>query len=143
MNVSLARALLFPCFAAIVVSGCATRGGTANVTGGLFGRTDSAGSAYTKALQGGIVARSGVTLERGDNQRALEAEYRALEAAPGGQPVTWVGASAKGSVVAAAPYQVGTQNCRQYRHVLDVGGRQTTARGAACRNSDGTWTPLT
>ena len=77
-----------------------------------------------------------------DMQRALEAEYRALEAAPGGQPVVWQGSGVSGSVVAAAPYQVGSQNCRQYSHTLTVDGRQTVTRGAACRNEDGAWAPL-
>ncbi|RVL10855.1 hypothetical protein CN147_33640, partial [Sinorhizobium meliloti] len=71
------------------------------------------------------------------------AEYRALEAAPCGQPVAWQGRGVSGSVVAAAPYQVGSQNCRQYSHTVTVKSQQTTARGAACRNSDGSWTPLT
>jgi surface antigen len=94
-------------------------------------------------LQGGIVGRAGANLSSSDRSRALEAEYRALEAAAGGQAIAWKGDDASGQVIANAPYQVGRQNCRQYRHTLTVGGRETTARGAACRNSDGTWTPLT
>ena len=74
-----------------------------------------------------------------DKQRALEAEYRALEAAPGGQPVVWSGRTMSGQVVAAAPYQVGSQNCRQYTHTVTVDGKQTVARGSACRNDNGTW----
>jgi len=142
MASSLARVILLPCLVAVVVSGCATRGTT---TGGgmLTGGRGSGSSAFLSALQGGIVARSGLTLSGSDGQRALEAEYQALEAAPGGQPVAWEGRGAKGSVVAAAPYQVGAQNCRQYRHTLDAAGKQATVRGAACRNPDGTWTPLT
>lgn len=140
---SLARVILFPCLAAVVASGCASRAATTAGGGLLRGAPASASSAYLSALQGGIVARSGLTLGGSDGQRALEAEYRALEAAPGGQPVEWQGKGAKGNVVAAAPYQVGTQNCRQYRHTLEAGGKQATVRGAACRNPDGTWTPLT
>lgn len=141
MTLSLARVILFPCLAAALASGCATRGST--VGGGLLKSGNGGSAAYLNALQGGIAGRSGLTFSESDTQRALEAEYRALEAAPGGQPVTWESRNAKGSVVAAAPYQVGTQNCRQYRHVLEAGGKQATARGAACRNPDGTWTPLT
>lgn len=138
---SLARLILFPCLAAVVASGCASRG---NTGGGLLKSGGTSGSStYLSALQGGIVARSGLTLSGSDGQRALEAEYQALEAAPGGQPVVWEGRGAKGSVVAAAPYQVGTQNCRQYRHTLEAADKQATVRGAACRNPDGTWTPLT
>lgn len=125
-----------------VLSGCNTSGGSSG--GGLLGGRSGKGSTvYITALQGGIVQRSGVQLSNSDRQRALEAEYRALEAAPGGQPVVWSGGSTRGEVVAAAPYQVGAQNCRQYSHKLNTGGRLAEARGAACRNSDGTWTPLT
>ncbi|MGE8103324.1 hypothetical protein ACQKP1_06485 [Allorhizobium sp. NPDC080224] len=118
----------------LALAGCTTSSG---------GRTATANSAvYIAALQGGIVSRTGVELSRSQTQRALEAEYRALEAAPGGQPVTWAGGEVRGEVVAAAPYQVGQQNCRQFTHKVYRSGRELQARGAACRNSNGTWTPL-
>ncbi len=98
---------------------------------------------YIAALQGGLVSRNtAAQLSKADMQRALEAEYRALEAAPGGQPVVWQGQGVSGSVVAAAPYQVGSQNCRQYSHTLTSNGRDTATRGAACRNAEGAWEPL-
>jgi surface antigen len=126
-----------------VLSGCTTNSRPSTPGGGLLSRPSVTSTPYIASLQGGIVARSGVTLERNDLQRALEAEYRALEGARGGQPVAWSGDEARGQVVAAAPYQVGNQNCRQYNHTLTSGGRETKVRGAACRNPDGTWTPLT
>jgi surface antigen len=122
--------------ASLALAGCTTSGG---------GRTATAkanSAVYIAALQGGIVARTGVTLSRSETQRALEAEYRALEAAPGGQPVTWTSGEVRGEVIAAAPYQVGQQNCRQFTHKVVSGGRELQARGAACRNPNGTWTPL-
>lgn len=128
--------------ATAALSSCTTNGGLGS--GGLLSSRPASGSAvYITALQGGIVSRSGVELSDGDRLHALEAEYRALEAAPGGQPVAWTGRQASGQVVAAAPYQVGAQNCRQYTHKLTVGGVEKQARGAACRNASGTWTPLT
>lgn len=127
-----------------MLAGC----GTASRSGmggprGLLSPKPSASASYISALQGGIVGRTGVTLSASDRSRALEAEYRALEGAAVGQTVPWKGDDANGQVVANAPYQVGTQNCRQYRHTVTADGRDVTARGAACRNSDGTWTPLT
>jgi len=56
--------------------------------------------------------------------------------------VAWTGRGVSGQVVAAAPYQVGSQNCRQYTHTVVSDGREAKARGAACRNTNGTWTPL-
>lgn len=131
------RGAFFPLvFAAVAASGCST-----STTG--RGAEAKGAALYIAALQGGLVGRiPGASLSRADTQRALEAEYRALEAAPGGQPVTWQGKDMTGSVVAAAPYQVGSQNCRQYSHTVTTGGREIASRGAACRNADGSWTPL-
>ncbi|WP_190235448.1 hypothetical protein [Allorhizobium terrae] len=108
---------------------------------GLFGSSASA-SVYIRALQGGVVSHSGADLSNGQKQRALEAEYKALETSPSGQKVTWRDDDAAGEVVAAAPYQVGNQNCRQYKHTVTMDGKSYQGRGAACRNDDGTWTPL-
>ncbi|MBW8446285.1 MAG: hypothetical protein K0M49_11695 [Arenimonas sp.] len=141
MGVSRFRGVAVTALAALALSACTTGGGS---KGGLLSSDKSNPSAlYISALQGGIVSRAGVKLSDSELQRALEAEYRALEAAPGFQPVAWVGQSVSGQVVAAAPYQVGQQNCRQYVHKLNDKGRQIEARGAACRNPNGTWTPLT
>ncbi|MFB9951330.1 hypothetical protein ACFFP0_20985 [Rhizobium puerariae] len=127
-----------------VLAGCGTssRGGTGGPRS-LLSPKPAASTSYISELQGGIVGRTGVTLSASDRSRALEAEYRALEEAAVGQTIPWKGDDASGQVVVNAPYQVGTQNCRQYRHTVTAGGREATARGAACRNSDGTWTPLT
>ncbi|MCO6186676.1 hypothetical protein [Rhizobium sp. L1K21] len=127
----------------ITLAGCSTSSGGGSIAPLAF--SSSGSSTYLKALHGGIVSRvNGVQLDRTDSRLALEAEYRALEAAPGGQAVEWQGGDGvAGKVVAAAPYQVGSQNCRQYTHTLTLGMRSEVARGAACRNGDGTWTPLT
>lgn len=101
---------------------------------------------YIQALKGGLVSRiGGVKLSGSDKARALEAEYKVLEAAPSGQTVAWEGSGeVKGEVMAAVPYQVGSQNCRQYTHsvVIKDGAPPLVARGAACRNANGSWTPL-
>lgn len=138
------RGAFFPLLlAAVTVSGCTTTSGGKTALGGSSSGGLSGPGTYITALQGGLVSRNTATqLSKADMQRALEAEYRALEAAPGGQPVVWQGKGVSGSVVAAAPYQVGSQNCRQYSHTLTVEGRETATRGAACRNPEGAWTPL-
>jgi surface antigen len=125
---------------AVALSGCTTTKSAASR--GIFSGKPLASATFITALQGGIVGRSGVNLNDSDKQRALEAEYRALEGAAVGQPVLWTGKDVTGKVVAAAPYQVGSQNCRQYTHTLTVDGKDTVARGAACRNEDGSWSPL-
>jgi surface antigen len=134
----------YACLALLTVAlaGCGTTGKSGGGMSLLSGGS-SKGASYISALQGGIVGRTGAKLSDSDRARALEAEYRALEDAENGQAVSWKSDDASGEVTANAPYQVGTQNCRQYRHVLKVDGKDFSARGAACRNEDGTWTPLT
>jgi surface antigen len=101
-------------------------------------------SYYIRALRGGLLMRmAGLKLSTSDKTRALEAEYKALESAPSGQSVVWDGSGLRGQVTVAVPYQVGSQNCRQYTHtVIPSGGQPVVARGAACRNPNGSWTPL-
>lgn len=129
-------------FAAIALSGCSTTSTKGGGTSLFSSSKPPASATFISALDGGIVERTGIKLSDSDKQRALEAEYRALESSPLGQSVVWKGRGASGEVVAAAPYQVGSQNCRQYTHTITVDDKPTMARGAACRNDDGTWTPL-
>jgi surface antigen len=104
------------------------------------------GAALLDQMAGGLVGGTiGKELDKRDKRNALEAEYRALEYTPSGQPVTWRNqrAGRYGEVVAAQPYRVGSQDCRQYNHTIFVAGSPRSARGTACRNTDGSWTPLT
>ena len=125
------------------LSACGTTGGG---KGGLWGGS-SAQKPQTSLLTplgNGLLGSSASQLGAEDRQKALEAEYRALEYSPAGKIVSWRGSgSASGDVMAAQPYQVGSQNCRQYTHTYTIRDAPQTARGTACRNPDGSWTPLT
>ena len=72
----------------------------------------------------------------------MRAEQFALASAPAGEAVDWQGVEASGSVVAASPFQVGDQNCRQLTQRITLNGRDYVGRGAACRNADGSWSLL-
>lgn len=136
----------------ILLSACST----ADVAGTRAGTTMQAfagrpqpaqmpvGAAIVEAMAGGLIGGTlGSGLDQRDRRRALEAEYRALEYTPAGQPVSWGAADSRGGeVVAGSPYRVGSQDCRQYIHTVHAGERSQTARGSACRNPDGSWTPL-
>ncbi len=129
---------------ALSLSGCASLGfgnGGAQSTSG--GATPSA-ARIIEAMGGGLVGGDiGKSLSSGEKRKALEAEYRALEYSQSGQTVNWTGGGSNfGAVVPAQPYRVGSQDCRQYTHTITSSGRSETARGTACRNSDGTWTTL-
>ena len=127
-------------------SGCTTTGlGNGSVFVPWLGSREdrvSSGKVTTRiinAMDGGLI---GVILNDGDQRKALEAEYRGLEYGQGGQAVFWKGESLSGEVVAAQPYRVGSQDCRQYSQTVFTIGKPLTARGTACRNADGSWTPL-
>lgn len=140
-RVSLAVAL------AALAGGCAsttsgsTLGGFAAVEPGASRASQSFTAAMGSGLIGGAV---GDRLDPADRRKALEAEYRALEYSPAGQPVAWQGrdGSTAGQVVANQPYRVGSQDCRQYSHTVVVAGQTRNLQGSACRNEDGSWTPL-
>lgn len=129
----------------LALSGCATTGGSMLIGGEPRGPSTGA-AALAAAMGGGLVGGAiGKDLDAGERRRGLEAEYRALEYGQSGQQVEWKGSAAgrSGSVVAAQPYRVGSQDCRQYTHTVTIGGQSQTARGTACRNADGSWTTLT
>ena len=119
----------------LVLSGCLTGGGT-----------PTRPQPVVRGMQGGLAGTSiGKDLDSGDRRAALDAEYKALEYTPGGQTVAWKGedAGTSGQVVPGQPYRVGSQDCRQYTHTILADGESESARGTACRNADGSWTPLT
>jgi len=137
--------------ALLAVSGCTTlgKGGPASPvvpppsSGASGGKV---GTSIVSAMNGGLIGGSiGAGLSDAEKRKGLEAEYKALEYNASGQKVTWKSDSTShyGEVVAAQPYRVGSQDCRQYTHTVYTGGAGVTARGTACRNADGSWTPLT
>lgn len=118
------------------------------ISGSSTGNALTSGSVSNAVLApmgNGILGGSVAQLAASDRRVAIEAEYKALEYAPKGESVSWKGRSgrASGEVTAAQPYQVGSQNCRQYSHSFSVDGSPQTVRGTACRNDDGSWSPLT
>ncbi|MET0597364.1 MAG: hypothetical protein ABWZ57_05790 [Mesorhizobium sp.] len=135
------------------LAGCLSSGGglVAPAAPGNSPQAGKAGSgevaqSIINAMHGGLVGGAvGRDLDRDERRQALEAEYRALEYTPAGQKVAWGNRAGGryGEVVAASPYRVGSQDCRQYAHTVYTGGQPQKARGTACRNADGGWTPLT
>ncbi len=83
-------------------------------------------------------------MDPGTRNKALQAEYRALEHTPAGESVAWDtgGRGYNGEVEASQPYRVGSQDCRQYTRKAFAEGAPVETRGTACRNGDGSWTPL-
>jgi len=126
------------------LAGCSTTGGGAGAGPSTVNTGPAAPETIISAMGGGLIGGSvGSGLSGSDRELALQAEYRALEHTQAGKAVDWKGSRGAGAVTAAQPYRVGSQDCRQYTQTVTVGGQSQTARGTACRNPDGSWTPLT
>jgi len=125
----------------LLLAGCSSGSSMRASTGGIGFSTPAA--AATSSVSAGLVSQANVQLSRSELASALAAEQRALETAQAGQPIEWQGESGRGgTVIAAQPYRVGSQDCRPYSHVVRAGGPAQSVRGTACRNPDGSWTLL-
>jgi surface antigen len=93
---------------------------------------------------GSWAAPSGASLDEQDRQRAYAAEMEALESGAPGAPVGWRSdhTAYYGTIVPGPYYERRGLRCREYSHTIYVRGRPEIARGTACRNPDGTWTPV-
>src|SRR5262245_40290980 len=121
------------------------------IAGGLLGSTIG-GNLGTKiaagvagAAIGGLIGnRIGAAMDDEDKRRAYAAQMQALESGRSGAPVTWKNPDTGryGAIVPGPAYQQANGTCRQYTHTIYIDGTPQTARGAACRNPDGTWTPI-
>jgi surface antigen len=94
---------------------------------------------------GGLIGnRIGASLDEDDRRRAYAAEVQALESGAAGAPVGWRNPAngRYGSVVPGPAYVDAGRHCRAFTETIYIDGRPQTARGTACRNPDGTWTPV-
>jgi len=153
------RKTLAAAFLAASVAGCQTAGesgpregaGTAvgAVAGGLLGASLGRGGGRVAggiigAVAGGMIGNAiGKSLDEQARQEAYAAEYRALEHGAPGAPVAWRHQQYYGTVT-PGPYseREGFGRCREYAHTIYIDGQPETARGVACRQSDGTWVPV-
>lgn len=84
----------------------------------------------------------GQSLDNADLARYNNTSQRALETAPSGQAVAWNNPDSgnSGTVTPVNVYQNDAgQYCREYSQTINVSGRNESAYGRACRQSDGTW----
>lgn len=146
-------ALLIPAALAACGPGRNTESGTVvgAVAGGLLGSQVGKGSgrvagAMVGAFLGGVVGHEiGRRMDEVDRQRAMQAEYRALETGRTGAATPWRNPDSGhyGTVVPGKPYMANSQHCRTYTHTIYIDGRPETISGRACRNPDGTWHKVT
>ena len=149
-NMIVYRAVLLAILAGGVAGCLNTRSDVANLGKGVADKADPVSKQKRVALKGGILPKEVfAALPEAAQTLALNAEFQAHEDTPSGVPVEWkleqsatAGTETSGSVRATQPYRVGSSACRQYSHSVVTGGQNTQSKGAACRNADGSWTPL-
>jgi len=120
-----------------------TLGGAAG--GALIGSQFGSGTGQLAATALGTVAGAfagraiAQRLDGTSESRAMAAEQEAVSQ---NQTITWNNPQGRseGSVRPLRTYQNSNgQTCRDYTHTINVEGKRETARGTACRQSDGTW----
>lgn len=118
------------------------------IGGGVIGYQFGKGKGQTLAtvagtLLGGALGRSvGGSLDRGDMAYYHQTSQRALETGQPGQPLPWSNPQSgnSGTVTPQAYYQTPNgQYCREYTQTINVGGKQESGFGKACRQPDGSW----
>ena len=78
-------------------------------------------------------------LQGNDQQTAVQAEQTAVSR---NEPIQWTNPETgnRGTIEPTRTYQGESgQTCREYQHIVYVGGRAEQARGNACQQPDGTW----
>src|SRR5215471_19761346 len=126
------------------VAGAVAGGALGAVLGGRGAGSRLAGAAIGAAAGGLLGSAIGASLDEQDRQRAYAAEMQALESGAPGAPVGWRSdhTAYYGTIVPGPYYDRGGMRCREYSHTIYINGQPQPARGTACRNPDGTWTPI-
>lgn len=150
-----AAALMLTACAGDPESGRGPRENTGTLLGGLTGAAIGSqfGGGVGGHVAGAVVGagigalvgnRIGAAMDDEDKRRAYAAQMEALDEGAAGAPVSWRNPDSGryGTVVPGPYYEAQGRRCRSYTHTIYIGGHPQTARGTACRNPDGTWTPL-
>ena len=121
--------------------------GVGAVVGGLAGSQFGGGKGQlvgtgVGVLLGALVGSSvGSSLDKADIAYMQQAQSRAYSA-PIGQSIAWNNPQS-GNSGTYTPLRDGRTStgsyCREYQQTIYVGGRQETATGQACQQSDGSW----
>ena len=137
----------------VAATGCATIEDNPKASIGAFGgaafggliaaAAGGGGAAIAGAVIGGALLGgfAGNALDQRDKRLAAEAQQRALESAPTGQPVAWTNPDNghAGTVTATRTYQSGGAYCREFQSDVTIDGKPDKAWGTACRQPDGSW----
>jgi surface antigen len=127
--------------------GSALGAGFGGYGGGWLGSQVGSGAGQTVATIAGASMGAlfgsaiGRKLVEGDLNLMGQATQQTLETSPTGSATAWRNPDTgrAGSVVAGPSYEQDSRPCRPFEQTLAIDGQLERAKGAACRNPDGTW----
>jgi surface antigen len=120
-------------------------GGVLGAAVGGRGAGDRLAGAVVGAVAGGLVGSAiGSSMDEEDRRMAHAAEMQALEYGAPGVAVGWRSQRTRhyGNVVPGPFYDSAGRRCRGYTHTIYINGRPESARGTACKDSDGRWVAM-
>ncbi len=149
------RKIVVVAFAAALLAGCTSMGGTKEtvgtvggaIAGGVIGSQFGGGTGKLVAtgvgtLLGAFIGKEiGASLDRADLAhmgRAQEAAY----SAPVGETISWNNPESgrRGTITTTRDgWNTANQYCREFQQTIYVDGRAEQAYGTACKQADGTW----
>ncbi|MBI1985847.1 MAG: glycine zipper 2TM domain-containing protein [Rhodospirillales bacterium] len=116
--------------------------------GALAGSQIGSGKGQLAAVAIGALAGAwmgsevGASLDKADKMYAQRSAQQSLEYNQAGQATAWRNPDSghSGTVTPTRTYRTADgQNCREFEQTIYVDGKQETAKGRACRRTDGTW----
>lgn len=125
------------------------QGGTVvgGVLGGILGSNVGKGKGAIAGTIGGALlgawagSEVGASLDNADRAAASQAAQNSFEYGRTGVATSWSNPDSgnSGTVTPTKTYQSSGQTCREYTQTINVGGKNETAYGKACRQADGSW----
>lgn len=119
------------------------------IAGGLLGSTIGKGGGQMVAIGLGALAggfagsQIGKSMDEQDKLMAARSSAKALEYSPSGQAVEWRNPDNghSGYITPTNTFKNPSDGryCREYTHVVNIGGKKEQAYGKACRQADGAW----
>lgn len=121
-------------------------GGSGALLGGLAGSQFGGGKGQLWATGAGVLlgalvgSEIGSSLDNADRAYASQANSSALRS-PIGETISWNNPNSGnyGTITPTRDGYRGQQYCREYQQTVNVGGKQQSAYGQACRQPDGSW----
>lgn len=100
----------------------------------------TAAALQTTNIDGFVDASTLALMSANDKVQASNAQFYAMQFGRPGAPRTWSGDKGTKGTVQVGPYvRVNNLDCRDFTHVVTLGGQTYTKKGTACREADGRW----